>query len=152
MALFENGRENNLRACAEMVEVVLAGLGYDVAAARMRADTGPAWGVTSGSARVYIFLTSGDDVEDFIQVVSPVVRPAAPDARLLQHLLELNAGELTGAAFGIRGPDVVITTDRSTTGLDRIEVEDMIRRVADYSDYYDDLLAVEYNAARCSDL
>ena len=149
--LFDNRRENNMKACSEMVEAVLAALGYDVVSSRMQSDTGPAWGFSSGSASVYIFLTSGEQGDDYIQVISPVIRPG-DDQRLFPRLLELNATELTGAAFGIRDQNVVLTTDRSTSGLDRVEVEEMIRRVSEYADYYDDILTVEFGGTRYCDL
>jgi hypothetical protein len=79
----------------------------------------------------------------------PQEQLAAP--RLLRRLLELNANELTGAAFGLRGDEVVVTTDRSTVGLDPVEVEEMIRRVSDYADHYDDALVLEFGGIRHAD-
>ena len=74
---------------------------------------------------------------------------AAPP--LLRRLLELNAGELAGAAFGLRDDEVVLTADRSTAGLDQIEVEELIRCVADYADHYDDVLTKEFGGIRHCD-
>src|SRR5690349_5180565 len=121
MALFGNPQELNLRACSQMIESVLGERGIDAERSRITSQEGPAWGLTQGSAEVYIFLTAGSGGENFIQVVSPVMRPpqetlAGP--HFLRRLLELNASELTGAAFGLRGDEVVLTTDRSTSGLD----------------------------------
>jgi T3SS (YopN, CesT) and YbjN peptide-binding chaperone 1 len=154
MALFGNPQEANLRACELMIESVLADRGIDAERSRIQSDEGPAWGMTQGSAEVYIFLTAGHAGENFIQVVSPVMRPTA-DAlggpSLMRRLLELNATELTGASFGLRGDDVVLSTDRSTSGLDRVEVEEMIRRVSEYADHYDDALTLEFGGTRHSD-
>jgi hypothetical protein len=69
----------------------------------------------------------------------------------MRRLLELNATELTGAAFGLRENEVVLTTDRSTAGLDPVELEEMIRRVASYADHYDDTLTVEFGGTRHAD-
>ena len=77
---------------------------------------------------------------------------ALASGQLFRRLLELNANALTQAAFGLRGEDVVLTADRSTAGLDPIEVEEMIRRVADYADHYDDALVAEFGGVRHSDL
>jgi hypothetical protein len=80
--------------------------------------------------------------------------PRAQDQqlRLFSRLLTANARELTGAAFGLKGDTVVLTTDRSTTDLDPSEVKEMILRVGYYADAYDDALVSEYGGARHSDL
>ena len=155
MSLFGNRQEANLKSCEQMVESVLADRGLPADKCRIHSAAGPAWGIAQGSAEVYIFLTASTTGENFIQVVSPVMRPsdeamAAP--AFMKHLLALNANELTGAAFGLRDDEVVVTTDRSTTGLDRVEVEEMIRRVADYADRFDDDLTQRYGGTRHSDL
>jgi hypothetical protein len=152
MELFENKLETNLKACVEMVEAVLIDFGADPERARIPLDTGPAWGLTRGSAEVFVFLSS-DEGDNYIQVVAPVMRPpAAATDKLFRYLLALNADDLTGAAFGFRNGEVVLTTDRSTTGLDRVEVEEMIRRVGEYADHYDDALVGEFGGRRCSDV
>jgi hypothetical protein len=153
-ALFGNRQEANLKSCEQMVEAVLAARGLDAARHRIDSQGGPAWGLTSGSAEIFIFLTAAASGDNFIQVVAPVMRPTAADLggpRLFRRLLELNAGELTGAAFGLRGEEVVLTTDRSTQGLDPVEVEEMIRRVSEYADRYDDALTLEFGGTRHAD-
>jgi len=153
-SLFGNPQEANLKACEHMVEAVLSERGLDPDKTRIQSVAGPAWGMSQGSAEVYIFLSSTAS-DNFIQVVSPVMRPTAESmtsTALMQRLLELNANELTGASFGLRDHKVVLTADRSTVGLDRVEVEDMIRRVADYADHYDDVLTEEFGGTRHSDL
>ncbi len=152
MPLFDNPQESNFKACSQMVEAVLHARGLNPETSRIPSEEGPAWGLQQGSAEVYVFLTSGDAGENFIQVISPVMVPAADTLNeLLRRLLELNASELTGAAFGLRDDEVVLTSDRSTTGLDRVELEEMIRRVAAYADFYDDILTVEYGGTRHAD-
>ena len=152
MPLFDNSQESNFNAIASMVEAVLHGRGLNPVTSRIHSEDGPAWGMQQGSAEVYIFLSSGEKGENFIQVVSPVMTPNDATFHALSvRLLELNAHELTGAAFGLREDEVVITADRSTTGLDRVELEEMIRRVAGYADYYDDILTVEYGGTRHAD-
>jgi hypothetical protein len=138
-----------------MIESVLTDRSVDPLKSRIQSAAGPAWGFSQGSAEVYIFLTAGNSGDNFIQVVSPVMRPTqetlgAP--AFYRRLLELNANELTGAAFGLRDEEVVLTSDRSTSGLDRIEVEEMIRRVAEYADHYDDALTLEFGGTRHADL
>jgi hypothetical protein len=152
--LFDNNQDANFRTCERMVEEILVARGLDPASSRLPSDDGPAWGLTQGSAAVYIFLTSSESGENFIQVVSPVMVPTDTSLRepdLMRRLLELNANELTGAAFGLRDDEVVLTADRSTAGLDPVELEEMLRRVAAYADYYDDILTVEFGGTRHAD-
>src|SRR5262245_49013789 len=114
--LFDNRQEANLHTCERMVESVLSAHGLDASRQRIESRGGPAWGMTQGSAEIFIFLTAGQSGDNFIQVVSPVMVPPPEQLaqpRLLRRLLELNASELTGAAFGLRGEEVVITCDRS---------------------------------------
>jgi hypothetical protein len=154
MSLFGNRQEANLKSCEQMIEGVLTARGLAAERHRIESAAGPAWGLTSGSAEVFIFLTAGTSGDNFIQIVAPVMKPiaevlAAP--QLLRRLLTLNASELTGAAFGLRGDEVVLTTDRSTVGLDAVEVEEMIRRVSQYADHYDDALTQEFGGIRHAD-
>jgi hypothetical protein len=154
MALFGNPQEANLRSCAQMIEAVLHASGVDAERSRIHSDHGPAWGMTRGSAEIFIFLTAGTAGENFLQIVSPVMRPTAETLaapHFLRRLLELNATELQGAAFGVREGDVILSTDRSTSGLDRVEVEEMIRRLGAYADHYDDALTLEFGGTRHSD-
>jgi hypothetical protein len=154
-ALFGNTQEANLRSCEQMVEAALVARGLDTVEHRIESAGGPAFRLPHGSADVFVFLTSSESGENFIQVIAPVMRP--PEAllerpTLLRRLLELNADELTGAAFGLRDGEVVLTADRSTVGLDVVEVEEMIRRVSEYADRYDDELTREFGGTRSSDL
>jgi hypothetical protein len=152
MPLFDNPQEANFKACAQMVEAVLQARGLNPETSRIHSEEGPAWGLQQGSAEVYVFLSAGERGENFIQVVSPVMVPSeATFNDLMRRLLELNANDLTGAAFGLRDDEVVLTADRSTLGLDRVELEEMITRVSSYADYYDDILTVEYGGTRHAD-
>jgi hypothetical protein len=153
MPPFGSQQEANFQSCKQMIESVLSQRGLDPGACRIESEDGPAWGIKQGSAEVYIFLQA-QDRENFVQVVSPVLVPspeALAEPRLMRKLLEANADELTGAAFGLRDGEVVMTADRPTTGLDRVELEDMIRRVAGYADHYDDMLYCEFGGSRSSE-
>ena len=149
----------NLRACEQMVEAVLAQMAVDPEKSRLpRGDLGaegegPAWGLSCGSAHLFVFLSSAPTSEaNYIHVVAPVFRPPTDvDGSLWRRLLELNARALTGAAFGLRDGEVVVATDRSTQDLDRSEVEEMIRRIGDYADLYDDTLVQEFGGVRHCD-
>ena len=153
MNSFDNHQEANLKACIDMVESVLSGMGHDPIASRQAMETGPAWGLKAGSAAVFIYVTPSPQEPgvNTIQIVSAVMRPPEDSKALYAHLLDLNASQLTGAAFGVRDGAVVVSTDRSTKGLDAVEIEDMVRRVSEYADYFDDILTVEYGGTRYSD-
>ncbi len=156
MALFGKKKQANLRATVKMVEEVIADLGLSPKENELQTESGePAWGLMKGSAQVFVFLHPGDPEDDFgiLQVVSPVV--TLPDVSgqlpLLRHLLETNAKEITGAAFGVRGETVVLVAGRRTEDLDHSEVKDMILRLGYYADVYDDALATQFGGRRHSE-
>ena len=57
-SLFGNRQEANLKTCEQMVEAVLTARGLDATRHRIESHGGPAWGMTAGSAEVFIFLTA----------------------------------------------------------------------------------------------
>jgi hypothetical protein len=157
LALFGSKQQANLRSTAKMVEEVIAELGLSPQENRLQTESGnPAWGLMKGSAQVFVFINpgTGDENLNSLQVVAPVIiMPEAPGSQmaLFRHVLELNAREITGAAFGIKGDTVVITVDRSTVDLDRSEVKDMVLRVGYYADLYDDTLVSQFGGRRHAD-
>jgi hypothetical protein len=156
LALFGSKQQANLRATVKMVEEVISDLGLTPVENRLQTESGnPAWGLLKGSAQVFVFVNPGGGDSEFnsIQVVSPVM--TVPDLTrllpLLRYVLELNARELAGAAFGLKGDTLVLTIDRSTQDLNRSEVKDMILRVGYYADTYDDDLVSQFGGTRHSD-
>lgn len=151
--LFGNRQEANLRSCVKMVEQVVTDLGLDPDDNRVKTPTGqPAWGLRRGSAAIYVFLQATEG-KNYIQVISPVVKVPGQDGQaLLRRLLELNASTLIGAAFGVRGDDVVITADRSTADLEASEVREMISRVGAYADRFDDELVQTFGVRKHSEV
>jgi len=153
MTLFGEKREANLKATQKLIESVIRDLGLDPDGSRLEGtESGRlAWGVRCGSAAVYVFLSVGDK-ENFIEVLAPVMKiPEQNILPLYRRLLELNCEELSGAAFGVKGEDVVLTIDRSTTDIDRTEVQSMITVIGEYADQYDDELVGEFGGLRHSD-
>ena len=130
-----------------MVEGVISELGLDPDDNRLPADE-PAWGLRRGSAEVFISIgPDAGDGDHYIAVVSPLMRLPASEANqtaLFRRLLTLNAGDLFGAAFGLRNDTVVLAARRSTTDLDPSEVKTMILAVGYYADLYDDALVGEF--------
>jgi hypothetical protein len=148
MALFSNKQESNLRSCIQMVEDVIKTLGHDPDESRIEThDDMPAWRVQKGSAFVTIVI-QGDDkaAENLLLVSAELVRLDATVDRLklFQRLLELNVSAIKGAAFGLRGDDVVLVAERSTLDLDRSEVEEVLKKIEEYADHYDDVLVAQF--------
>jgi hypothetical protein len=152
MGLFGDRDKNELRHCAKLVEEVIEELGLSPLQNRLENNAeAPAWALTKGSAEVYVFLNPAPQGA-YLQVVSPIVD--APDSGLLplfRRLLELNAEELVGASFGLKGSSIVLTTDRPIHDIDRSEVREMILRIGHYADHFDDELVREFGGRRHSD-
>ncbi|MBI4508873.1 MAG: YbjN domain-containing protein [Deltaproteobacteria bacterium] len=145
MSLFSNKQESNLRSCIDMIEEVIASLGHAVDETRIETfDEWPGWCIRKGTARVFVLL-QGRGEENFLRVVAPVLEidEGTKTLELFRRLLELNAKEIYGAAFALRGNEIVLTAERSTLDLDRSEVLDLVERVQAYADHYDDALASE---------
>lgn len=146
LGLFDNGREANLSSTMSMVEDVLVELGHFLNECRVELPGALyAWRVIKGSASVRISLVGGDNYAK-LRVAAPVM---TTDARvdhlaLYRKLLVLNAEELSGTAFATRQNEVLLVAERSTLDLDRSEVLDLIRRVENYADHYDNLLVDEF--------
>lgn len=146
MALFSDKQEANLRSCIQMIEETIQALGHEPDESRLETqDVMPAWRVKKGSAYVYVALQARDGA-NHLQVTAPVMHLDAQidRPRLFQRLLELNATAVRGAAFALKDGDVVLTAERPTTDLDLSEVHDLLKRVEDYADHYDDRLVEEF--------
>ncbi len=148
MALFSNKQEANLRSCIRMIEDALESLGHPPENSRCEsADDLPAWHVDAGrGAHVDVHLGVEDD-KNVLRVSATVASlpslDAAVQARVFKKLLELNAGEVKGVAFGIVGDDVVLVSERTTIDLDPSEVEDSLRRIEKLAAHYAEILAAD---------
>lgn len=150
IGLFGNSREANLSSTIAMVEDVLIELGHFLNECRIESPNAlRAWSVVKGSASIRIKLIDGDDFVH-IRLVSPVITmtDAVDRAALYRHLLELNNGALRGVAFAVKGDEVLLVSERSTADLDRSEVLDLLGRVQEYADTYDDALVEEFGGTR----
>jgi hypothetical protein len=142
---FENAKK--------LVEATIAKLGIDPAAARVQeTESQSAWTFKRGSASVLVTVTHDPrEDETYLRVASPVVTlPAdrAQHAALFRHLLELNAGGLANAAFGLVGDRVVAVSERPAAGLGPEEVEQTVKHLAAIADTFDDRLEKEFGAAK----
>lgn len=139
-----------------MVEEVIVDLGLSPRENQLHTESGePGWGLMKGSAQIFVFLQPGDPEDEFgtLQVVAPVITLPDPSGQLplFRHLLETNAREIAGAAFGVRGDTVVLVAGRRTEDLDHSEVKDLILRLGYYADLYDDALATQFGGRRHSE-
>jgi hypothetical protein len=142
---FENARK--------LVEATIRKLGLDPAGCRAHQnDTQEAWTLKRGSASVLVTVTHHpDEKKTYLRVASPVVTlPAGVDKHpaLFRRLLELNAGGLANAAFGLTGDRVVAVSERPAQGLGSEEVEQTIRHLAAVADTFDDRLEKEFGATK----
>ncbi|MEM9491011.1 MAG: YbjN domain-containing protein [Myxococcota bacterium] len=148
--LFENGREANITSTITMVEDALIELGHFVNECREEPPSEGlcSWRVSKGSALVRISLVArNDDVR--LRTVSIVMNlnPSVDQKKLFRRLLTINASEVYGAAFALRGSRVLLVAERSTLDLDRSEVLGQITRVKTYADHYDDQLVDEFGGS-----
>jgi hypothetical protein len=136
------------------IETVLEGLGVEVAAARLQTTDGStAWKVMRGSAEVLVFVNPArDGGPAFLRVVSPIWRmPSSDDPKILRALLEMNARDLFGTAFGLMDDDVVLVSERGIRDLDVSEVSDILENIGAAGDYFDDKLVREFGGTRLAD-
>ena len=149
--LFEDGRSANIESAIAMIEDVLIELGHFVNDCREDPPSEGlrSWRVIKGSATLRISLISrqGDVRLRTVSVVM-VIKPGVDERKLFRRLLTINAGEVQGAAFALRGSRVLLVAERSTLDLDRSEVLDSIQRAQEYADHYDDVLVAEFGGAR----
>jgi hypothetical protein len=146
MVLFSNKQEANLRVCIQMVEDAITALGHVPDDSRIESsDDLPAWRVQKGTAHVYIQLGIDGDANT-MRVTAPVLKITTEidEPKLFRKLLDLNGTKVAGAAFGLRDGHVVLVAERTTIDLDPSEVVDIIKRVEDFADHYDDVLVAEF--------
>ena len=145
--------ETDFDNAKKLVEETIKKLGLDPATTRAHdSEAQAAWTLKRGSASVLVTVTrhEGQD-ETFLRVASPVVTlPAdkAQHAALFRRLLEINAGGLANAAFGLVGDRVVAVSERPAEGLGAEEVEQTVRHLAAVADTFDDRLEKEFGATK----
>lgn len=145
---------DDVRRAVEMVETTIKALGVDPAAAKIPGDDKThAYALRRGSARVVVAVAKGEGGHGVLRVLAPVVRApeASKEAAVFRRLLELNAREISGAAFGLFGDEIVAVSERSTKDLDPSEVEASVKNVGRVADRWDDALAKEFGLKRSTD-
>lgn len=112
------------------------------------------WTVARGSANVLITVVHRPEQKNvFFRVAAPVlaIDEGAPKEPLFRRLLEMNAGGLSNAAFGLLDGMVVAVSERPAEGLDQNEADQMIRHLSAVADTFDDRLVREFGGKRASD-
>jgi hypothetical protein len=127
-----------------MVELCLKALGLEPAAARGK-EPGE-WAIIKGSARILIYVQYLEkNGSSYFWVVSPITD--IPEPRLLlkfyEEVLETNH-TLYGAAFTKSEKWIYLKSIRELKGIDEEEMFNIITRIANYADMYDDVLFSKY--------
>ena len=131
-----------LAAAARAVEIILAQIGVDAAAARLDVESGYGWNFLRGSALIEVYLSPEE--RGYLQVLAPIMHlPPSNLLALYRRLLELNL-ELTNAALGVHEDVVYLYHERLLEGLDAGEADVIIRRLARVADELDDALVGEF--------
>ena len=140
------------------VEATLTKLGLDPAKSLVKAtDDQASYTLMRGSASVLVTVVHRTEQNAvFLRVASPVMTPdpnLGSDKReaLYKRLLEMNAGGLANASFGLLNDKVVVVSERPAEGLDDGEVEQIIKHLSAVADTYDDRLVKEFGGKRAAD-
>ncbi len=138
----EDQSDQQLALSARAVENILASIDVDPTAARMDVESGYSWNFWRGSALIEVYLTPED--WGYLQVLSPIMHlPQSNLLPLYRRLLELNL-EMTNAALGVHEDVVYVFHERLLEGLDAVEADVIVRRLAQYADELDDVLVEEF--------
>jgi hypothetical protein len=148
--LFADERAANLTSAVELIEAVLVELGHRLDETRASIPgTIRAWRVGRGSAMVDVVLVDRPDGHH-LRVSAGILGldDKVDRVALFERLLSLNATQLVGAAFALRGDQVLLLGQRSTRDLDRSEVSSLLERVLEDADHFDDMLLAEFGGHR----
>lgn len=136
-------QDDALSRSAAMVQQVLVSVGADPDQSRLSVDSGYGWNFRYGSAIIEIYIHRTEE-GSYFQVLSPIIHlPQAGLLPLYRRMLELNL-QLTNAALGVYHDAVYIFSERPLDGLDPVEVNSTISRVASYADDLDNRLVAEF--------
>ncbi len=130
----------------DMVDSCVKELGADPLKARLPNKKGE-WELTKGSITLWISITYLEQNKTtYVQVLAPVVNvPTSSVQKFYEELLEINH-TLYGVAFTKYDKWVYIKAIREVEGLDNNELFNMITRVGNYADMYDDVFWAKYSA------
>lgn len=129
----------------EIMEQCIAKLGIDPKICRSDSREGK-WVLRKGSVQVTISIMYIEREErSYCHIVSPIMRiPDNKQEALFQELLEIN-DKLFGVSFSIFQKHIWLRIIRECKGLDIDEAFNMLTRVGNYADQYDDILKEKYS-------
>ncbi|HLV37417.1 MAG TPA: YbjN domain-containing protein [Spirillospora sp.] len=132
-----------LARSATMVQQVLVSIGVDPDQSRLSVNNGYGWNFRYGSAIIEVYIHRNEE-GSYFQVLSPIIHlPQGGLLPLYRRMLELNL-QLTNAALGVYHDTVYVFSERPLDGLDPVEVNSTISRVAAYADDLDNRLVAEF--------
>ncbi len=135
---------SRLEGYANIVQQILATLGYDPNQIRLNTQEGYGWSFRRGSAIIEIYVNQQPDNTGILQVLSPIMH--LPQSGLLpvyRKLLELNL-QIPSLSLGVFLDVVYVYSERPLDGLDAAEADSIIRSVANWADELDDRLVQEF--------
>jgi hypothetical protein len=125
------------------VEYILSSINVNPTEARVTVEAGYGWSFQRGSALIEVYVSQED--RGYLQVLSPIMHlPYNNLLALYRKLLELNL-KLTNAAVGVFEDVIYVYNERPLEGLDHIEAESIIRKVAIYAEELDQTLIQEFD-------
>jgi len=135
----------SLKDLEAMVEKYFERRQLTAARHRLSSAHGIGWWIMEGSAKVFIFLV--EDNRGFaVRITSPInYVPETNRVAFYHHLLEVNR-DLSGVSIAIFKDVVLVTGQRSTTGLDQEELNDLVWTVSYVADTLDNQLLEKFNA------
>lgn len=138
----DRSTQSALEKSVNDVEYILSSINVNPAEARVTVEAGYGWSFQRGSALIEVYVSQED--RGYLQVLSPIMHlPYNNLLALYRKLLELNL-KLTNAAVGVFEDVIYVYNERPLEGLDHIEAESIIRKVAIYAEELDQTLIQEF--------
>jgi hypothetical protein len=153
MGLFSRKKttdEGDIKESVKLIRDVLSKIGINGTPQPIDGGKGFGWVLQRGSAVVYVMINDVNG-KGYFKVVSPIIYlPAENLLPFYRAILEINM-ELTSAALGVQEDKICVVSERSIAGLDSVEADEIIKRVAYYADELDNKLVSEFGGRLFSD-
>lgn len=137
-----------LKRYYNIVEECIVRLGVDPNTCR-EPDKEGQWTLRKGSAQVWVDVFHSErENRAYYQVMSPIMTlPEKSQCEFYREVLEIN-DQLFGVAFTIYKDRLWLKVIREADGLDVDEAFNMLTRIGNYGDKYDDILIQKYSDAQ----
>ena len=136
----------NLQKYYDLVENCISALGIELQTARIPDREGE-WELTKGSATIWVLVQYLEQNKAaYVQVLAPIVSiPEHNLEKFYEELLEVNH-TFYGVAFTKFKQWIYVKSIREAEGIDQNELFNMITRVGNYADMYDDVFSTKFGA------